>query len=325
MSAPVVARACWLAEPGRAEIREVTVGPPVTGELLVRTLYTGISRGTEALVFGGRVPPSEYQRMRAPFQDGEFPAPVKYGYVNVGRVEEGPAGMRGRDVFVLYPHQTHYVVPATAAHLIPETVPAGRAILASNLETAINGVWDANPRVGDRVAVVGAGTIGCLVAWLVGRMAGCEAELIDVNPGRAAIAAALGVTFAVPAQASIEADLVIHTSGAPTGLDLALRLAGFEATIVDLSWYGTAPVPLPLGEAFHVKRLTLKSSQVSVVAAAQRARWDHDRRMRLALSMLADPVLDALITGESDFAMLPAVLARLAAAPGDTLCHRIRY
>jgi threonine dehydrogenase-like Zn-dependent dehydrogenase len=291
----------------------------------VRALFSGISRGTEALVFKGRVPPSEYARMRAPFQAGDFPAPIKYGYASVGCVDRGPRDVEGRNVFVLYPHQTRYVVPARSAYVLPEGVPPGRAILAANLETAINGLWDARPHVGDRIAVVGAGTVGCLVAWLAGQIAACDVQLIDVNPQRRAIAATLGVSFASPDQAHGDADAVIHASGSPAGLDVALGLAAFETRIIEMSWYGSHSVALPLGGAFHAKRLSLVSSQVGSVAASQRARWDHRRRMELAISMLREPVLDALITGESDFDRLPDVMARLASAAGDTLCHRVRY
>jgi len=319
------ARAFWIAEPGRGEIRAETLAPPAPGEVVVRTLFSGVSRGTEALVFQGRVPASERERMRAPFQAGDFPAPVKYGYASVGTIERGPSGLEGRPVFALYPHQTRYVVPAAAVTVLPDALPPARAVLAANLETAINGVWDARPHVGDRVTVIGAGTVGCLTAWIAGRIAGCDVQLVDVNPRRASIAKTLGVRFAEPMAAADGADVVIHASGSPSGLALALAIAGFEATIVEMSWYGDRAVPIALGEGFHARRLTIKSSQVGAVAASQRARRGPAERMQLAMSMLADPVLDALITGESEFESLPQVMAQLAAAPGDTLCHRIRY
>jgi len=292
---------------------------------LVRTLYSGISRGTEALVFRGQVPPSQYQAMRAPFQAGEFPGPVKYGYCSVGLVEKGPPELVGRAVFCLYPHQTLYWAPVDALYPLPDGVPPGRAVLGANLETAINGLWDATPHIGDRIAVIGAGTLGCLTAWLAGRIPGTRVELVDLNPRRSTIAAALGVGFASPQAASPEADLVIHTSGSPSGLVQALGLAGFEAMVIELSWYGAQQVPLPLGEAFHRRRLSIRSSQVGSVATAQRPRWGRRRRMDLALSLLGEPILDALITGEDRFEDLPAVAARLAMDPGDTLMHRIRY
>jgi threonine dehydrogenase-like Zn-dependent dehydrogenase len=315
------AQAFWVTAPGRGEIRAVRLPAARDGDAVVRTLYSGISRGTESLVYAGRVPPSEYARMRAPFQDGEFPAPVKYGYASVGVVEDGPAALRGRAVFCLYPHQTRYVVPAEALYPLPDGLPPARAVLAANLETAINGLWDGAPRLGDRIAVVGGGAVGCLVAWLAARVPGCRVQLIDVNPARATVAAALGVPFGAPAQALGEADLVVHASGAPDGLATALQLAGPEATVVELSWFGDREVALPLGGAFHARRLTLRSSQVGTLPPAQRPRWTHRRRLELALALLRDPALDALISGESAFAALPATMAGLV----DALCHRIVY
>jgi 2-desacetyl-2-hydroxyethyl bacteriochlorophyllide A dehydrogenase len=319
------ASAFWVVATARGELRSEPIPQPREEEVLVHTLYSGISRGTEALVFRGEVPPSEYQRMRAPFQRGEFPAPVKYGYLSVGEVEAGPSALIGRSVFCLHPHQTRYVVPASAVYPLPQSVPAERAVLAGNLETAINALWDAAPRVGERIAVVGGGVVGCLVAWLAGRIPGCRVELIDTNPARARVAQALGVRFGSPDAAEREADRVIHASGTGEGLTSALRLAAFEATVLELSWYGERTVTLPLGEAFHSRRLTLRSSQVGSIAADQRARWTAGRRMELALRLLAEPVLDVLISGESPFGELPQLMARLAESPGDELCHRISY
>ena len=318
-------RALWIEAPGRATLRTGRLAPPDDDAVCVRSLHSAVSRGTELLVYRGQVPPSEYQRMRAPFQEGEFPGPVKYGYANVGRVESGPAPLVGRAVFCLHPHQTHYVVPLSAVHLLPEGVPPARAVLAANLETAVNALWDAGPRVGDRIAVVGGGVLGLLVAWLASRIPACAVELVDVQPARAEVARQLGLRFALPDAAQREADLVVHASGQPAGLATALELAGFEATVLELSWYGRQSVTLPLGEAFHARRLTLRSSQVGHVATAQRARWSHARRMAVALSLLQAPELGALITDSAPFDTLPAVLARLAAGAPDTLCQRIDY
>lgn len=323
---PRLARACWLVEPGRAEWRDEALPAPADHEVLVRTLHSGVSRGTEVLVYRGLVPVSEHQRMRAPFQVGDFPGPLKYGYNSVGVVEQGPPDLLGQTVFCLYPHQTRYVVPAEAVHRVPAGVPPARAVLAANLETAVNALWDASPRLGDRIAVVGGGTVGLLVAWLAGRLPGTQVEVVDTNPARGALAEALGLTFASPASARAEADLVIHASGRPEGLATALGLAAFEATVLELSWFGEQAVSVPLGGAFHARRLTLKSSQVGHVAAEQRGRWTYQRRMALALSLLTDPRLDALITDASSFTELPSVLAHLAEGSNThTLCHRIDY
>jgi len=318
-------RACWTEAPGRAAIRVGVLDAPADGEVQVRALHSAVSRGTELLVFRGEVPESEFARMRAPFQSGGFPGPVKYGYASVGVVEAGPPALQGRAVFCLYPHQTRYVVPATAVQPLPDGLPPARAVLAANMETAVNALWDAAPRVGDRIAVVGGGVVGLLVAWLASRLPGCAVELVDIRAEREGVAQQLGVAFATPEAAQRNADLVVHASGQPQGLVNALELAGFEATVLELSWYGRRAVALPLGEAFHAQRLTLRSSQVGHVAAAQRSRWSHARRLALALSLLRDPVLDVLITDSAPFDDLPAVLARLADGAPDTLCQRIDY
>ena len=318
-------RSYWVVAPGRGEIRTEICREPTDQEVLVRTLYSAISRGTETLVWNGAVPPSEFLRMRAPFQDGDFPAPVKYGYINVGQVEQGPSELIGRVVFCLYPHQTRYVVPADAVYPVPADVPAARAVLAAHLESAVNCLWDAVPRIGDRIAIVGAGTLGCMIAWLLGRIPGCGVELIDVDPGKAPVADALGVGFRSPEDATPEADLVIHTSATEAGLSTALRLAGFEAKVIELSWYGNRQPKVALGEAFHSRRLGLVASQVGSIPPAQRGRWTLKRRMELVLRLLGDSDLEVLITGQSNFDELPTVMQTLATKPGPTLCHRIAY
>ncbi len=319
------ARAFWITAPGEGVIRSDPLPPGAPDEVRIRSLYSGISRGTETLVFAGRVPPSQYEAMRAPFQAGPFPGPVKYGYLNVGRIEDGPPERVGELVFCLYPHQDQYWVPGSAAIPVPEGVPPERAILAANMETAINAFWDAGPLAGDRIVVVGAGVVGLLTAWLCRQVPGAQLSLIDVNPHRRGPAEALGLAFAIEPNAATAADLVIHASGQPAGLVQALELAGLEATLVELSWYGDRPVTLPLGEAFHARRLTVKSSQVGRIPAHRQARWNHRRRLGLALELLRDDRLDALITGESPFAELPTVLADLSSGTLDGLCHRIHY
>ncbi len=321
----VEARAFWVTSPGHGEIRVQPLRSPELGELLIRTRWSAISRGTESLVFRGEVPESEWRRMRCPFQEGEFPAPVKYGYSSVGIVEDGPAEALGRRVFCLHPHQDRFIVPSDAVVDVPDTVPDRRATLAANMETAINGMWDATPGPGDRIAVIGAGVVGCLVAALAARLPGAEVELIDIDPTREGIAAALGCHFATPEEASPEADLVVHASGSPAGLATAMTIAGFEATVLEMSWYGTRIVPLELGGAFHSRRLTLRSSQVGAVPAARRQRWSHRRRLTLALSLLRDPVFDVLLTGETEFTELPALMPQLAASSAGVLCHTLRH
>ncbi|AOR30837.1 dehydrogenase [Streptomyces fodineus] len=319
------ARAFWLRSPGHGELRDITLAEPAEDEVLVRALYSGVSRGTETLVFRGAVPESQHAAMRAPFQEGDFPGPVKYGYLSVGEVEQGPAELIGRTVFCLYPHQSRYVVRVNAVTVVPERVPAARAVLAGTVETAVNALWDAAPQIGDRIAVVGGGMVGCSVAALLARYPGVRLQLVDADPGRAKTAEALGVDFATPEEALGDCDLVVHASASEAGLTRALQLLAPEGTVVELSWYGDRRVCLPLGEAFHSRRLTVRSSQVGTVSPAARAGRTYADRMALALDLLADPALDALITGESAFEQLPDVMPKLASGEIPALCHRIRY
>lgn len=317
--------AFWLRSPGVGELRDVVLPEPGEGDVVVRTLCSGVSRGTESLVFRGGVPSSQYAAMRAPFQDGDFPGPVKYGYLNVGLVEEGPESLVGRTVFCLYPHQTRYVVPASAVTVVPDSVPATRAVLAGTVETAVNAVWDAAPMLGDRIAVIGAGMIGCSVAAVLARFPAVRVQLVDAEPARAGIAAALGVEFALPQDALGDCDLVVHASATEAGLARSLELLAPEGTVLELSWYGDRRVSLPLGEAFHSRRLVLRSSQVGSVSPARRSSRSFGDRLALALELLADPALDALVTGECAFEELPQVMTAIAAGELPGLCHRVLY
>jgi threonine dehydrogenase-like Zn-dependent dehydrogenase len=317
------ARAFWISEPGRGELRSVTVPEPGPDEVLVRTSWSALSRGTESIVFHGRVPASQYRTMRAPFQDGDFPGPVKYGYLNVGVVEQGPPELTGRTVFCLYPHQSRYVVPARSVVPVPQEVPAARAVLAGTVETAINALWDAAPLIGDAVTVVGGGMVGCCVARLLAGLPGARVTLVDIDPARAELATALGVGFALPDHAEAGQDLVVHASASSAGLQLSLDLLGPEGTVLDLSWYGDRQTTLALGGTFHSGRLTIRASQVGVVAAARRASRTTSDRLALALRLLADPAFDALLAEPTSFAELPALMARIDELPAR--CYPISY
>lgn len=320
-----VAQALWYSGPGQADIRQETLAPPGAGDVRVRALFGAISRGTEALVLAGRVPESEFERMRAPFMAGHFPYPVKYGYATVGRIEGGTEALLGRTVFTLHPHQNVFNIPASAAVVLPENLPPQRAVLAANMETALNAVWDAAPGPADRIAIVGAGVVGSLVAYLCGRIPGTEVTLVDINPARAELAKTLGIGFAKPETANGDCDLVVHASGHAAGLGTALALAGEEATVLELSWYGDASVAAPLGGGFHSRRLRLVSSQVGRIAPSHRPRWTHGRRLAAALDLLADARLDALLAPAVAFEDLPRRLPDILDASRGVLCQLIAY
>ena len=320
-----MAEALWYSAPGVADIRQEALAPPAADEVRVRALFGAVSRGTEALVLAGRVPVSEFERMRSPFMAGNFPFPVKYGYATVGVIEGGAEASRGRTVFTLHPHQNFFNIPASAAVVLPDNLPPQRAVLAANMETALNAVWDAAPGPADRIAVVGAGVVGSLVAYLCGRFPAAEVTLVDINPARAELAKTLWVGFARPESAKGHCDLVVHASGNPAGLGTALALAGEEATVLEMSWYGDAPVTAPLGGPFHSRRLRLISSQVGQIAPSHRPRWSHGRRLAAALALLTDARLDALLAPPVLFQDLAQRLPEILDARNGILCQLIAY
>jgi 2-desacetyl-2-hydroxyethyl bacteriochlorophyllide A dehydrogenase len=304
----IVARALWYTKPGQAELRTERLPPPAPGEARVRTEYSAISRGTERLVARGNVPQSEWTRMRAPQQSGTFSFPVKYGYSATGRVTAGPENLVGRRVFALHPHQDHFQIPESALVAIPEAVPTRRAVLAANMETAINAHWDAGTAIGDRILVVGAGIVGLLVAYLARRIPGTDVTITDVNSDRAAYANALGLTFAEAQNSPPDNRIVFHTSATGGGLNTALAACAFEGRVIELSWYGTQPATVDLGGAFHSRRLQIISSQVGHVAPSHRNQVKHRERLERALALLDDPALDALVSTSVPFDELPKAL-----------------
>ncbi len=319
------ATAFWVEAPGVGVIRTEEVRDPEPGEVLVRTAFTGISRGTESTVFRGEVPRGEHERMRAPFQEGDFPGSVKYGYLNVGVVESGPSALLGRSVFTLFPHQSVFVVPESAVQVVPDGVPARRAVLAGAVETAVNVLWDAAPVVGDRITVVGGGMIGCAVARLARDIPGADVMVVDVDRSKAAVCGLLGVAYAHPDDAPGERDIVVDASGSEGGLQFALEATATEGEVIVASWFGDRAVHLDLGGDYHSRRLTIRSSQVGMVSPRRRGSRTGGDRLALALRLLRDPAFDALLTGSSSWRDLPAVMASVADGSSPGLCHTIDW
>jgi threonine dehydrogenase-like Zn-dependent dehydrogenase len=317
--------AYWTMAPRHGVLRTEPARAPRSDEALVRTICSGISRGTEMLVHAGYVPPEVAESMRAPFQAGKWPGPVKYGYLSVGVVEQGPAQLKGRRVFCLHPHQDLYVVPASALTPVPDDVPSARAVLAGTAETGINALWDAGPRIGDRVAVVGAGMVGGMLAALLRTFPLDRLQLVEVNPARSTVAAALNLELVHPNDAAGDNDLVFHCSATESGLARSLQLLGEEAELIELSWYGTVQPRVPLGAAFHSRRLKIRASQVGAVAAARRARRTTKDRLALAMRLLEDPIFDVFITGHAPFGALPETMESIFNNGAETLCQVIDY
>ncbi len=321
----VLSQSLWYVGPERVEMRSEVLEPLPENHVQVRSIFSALSRGTESLVYKGLIPESEYTRMAAPFMGGKLPFPVKYGYSNVGRIELGPSELIGQLVFSLMPHQSIFQTELTNVFMIPAQIPAQRAVLAANMETALNAVWDASPGPGDRIAIIGGGVLGSLVAYLCGHLPGAEVTLVDINPERAVLAKKLGVQFSSPESAPKECDLVIHCSATAAGLSTAIESAGEEATVLELSWYGANTIDVSLGGAFHSRQLRLQSSQVGHISSAHRPRWSHRRRLATALSMLSDDRLDHLLTEPIRFESLPSQLPQIFSAQNSQLCCLIQY
>lgn len=319
------ARALWYVEPFKAALRSENLPDPGSNEVLLKARFSGISRGTERLVFSGEVPETEFERMRAPMQSGEFPFPVKYGYCTTAIAETGPKDLKGHAFFCLHPHQDFFLAPLESLVPIPSEVPLKRATLAANMETALNAHWDVATSPCDRIAIVGAGIVGLLVTYIAARIPGTDVVVIDTNPARRKLVESFGARFAQPGETPDDRDVVFHASASSAGLATALSCAGFEAKIVELSWYGNKPVSAPLGGAFHAKRLKLISSQVGQVAETHRARWSYRQRMTAALSLLDRDELDLLVDEVIDFEEAPERLPAILDARSSGLAPVIRY
>jgi threonine dehydrogenase-like Zn-dependent dehydrogenase len=321
----LMASALWYESAGVVALRATQLPEPVSGFARIRSLFSGISRGTERLVLGGRVPREEWTRMRAPLQEGDFPFPVKYGYCAAGVVDAGPADLLGRAVFCLHPHQDRFIAPAGMLALVPDGVPTRRATLAANMETALNALWDSGAGPADRIVVIGGGITGLLTGFLAARLPGARVTLCDIDPSRAEMVEHLGMAFAHPDALPLGADVVFHTSASESGLAAAIACAGVEACVVDMSWYGDKAISVRLGGAFHSRRLRIVSSQVGMVAPSRRVRWPHQRRLGAALELLRDARLDALVRETIDFADAPRELPRVLAEGALGLPPVIRY
>lgn len=301
-------KALWFEAPGRVVVREEGLVVPAAGEVLVRGLASAVSQGTELLLVRGEGP--------TPFDPsmGATTYPLRYGYAWVGALEDGTR------VFGLLPHGDAHAVSPSALRVLPADVPAPRATLAANLETAITCAWDSEVAFGERVTVFGGGVVGLLVAWILRRSA--DVRVIEPRPRRAAIATALGATAD-----HAEADVVIEATGDPRVLDQAIACAAPGGRVIVASFYGARSAPVSLGDAFHRRRLGLTASQVSVIPPRLTPRWSHARRFELVRTLLRDPVLDTLIAPPVPFDDAPALYARLAARTDDDdpPCHVFEY
>lgn len=291
---------------------------------LIKTLFTAISPGTEYLVYSGGVPKKLYVEMRCPYMGGDFSFPIKYGYSLVGQVLDGPTSLKGKLIHTLHPHQDYARISAEDVYVIPDGISPQRATLASNMETALNAIWDSGVNIGDKVLIVGFGIIGSLIARILSFIPQVEVDVLDVQPAKITLIEQLGFSI-YKEEKEKKYDLAFHTSGSGPGLQTSINNVGLEGKIIETSWYGDKEVNLCLGETFHSQRKLIISSQVSHLPACKSARWDYKRRKEVVFQLLLHPEFDAHITHTIAFHNLPKLFQSLKKNRCQELSYLVYY
>jgi NADPH:quinone reductase-like Zn-dependent oxidoreductase len=291
------AKELWFNSPGKVGFKLVNVDDPKNDEVLVKAVCSLISSGTERLVSGGNIPAKIYDQMKVPYMQGDFSFPFTYGYSLVGEIFKGKKSLPGKYVHLLHPHKEIALVKMNDVYILPEGFNLQTATLASNMETAVNAVWDSGVSIGDKVIIVGFGIIGALIAGVLKSMKHIHISIHESNPERASIARKLG--FEVPGEIQNNYfDIAFNTSASEHGLQVCIDSVGFEGKVTELSWYGEGKVNINLGGDFHSMRKVIIASQVSSIPAQMTGRWDFSRRKKLVFEILKDdyysllPMLD---------------------------------
>ena len=319
------AHGLWFLGANQFSIREETLRSPSTPYCVVKSICSGISQGTEQLVYSEAVPESIQHQMRCPYMGGDFPFPIKYGYSLVGEVVEGPENIVGRNVHMLHPHQDYGCVHPRDIYLLDDGILPEKAILASNMETAVNAVWDSQVTLGDRVLVVGFGNVGSLVARILSLSMGVEMFVTDTSALKRSMAQKMGFNVCEISQLKEEFDISFNVSASADGLQTAIDAVGYEGKIIELSWYGNRAVSLQLGGDFHIQRKTIISSQVSHIPSHRLARWDTIRRKKLVFSLLKQPEFEEHVTHNLRFSELPRILSESRSLFQDNLMIAVHY
>ncbi|WP_298982402.1 zinc-dependent alcohol dehydrogenase [Caldilinea sp.] len=328
----MVRRSVIFTAPGKVVVRAEPIPQPQPGELLVQTLVSAISAGTELLFLRGEVPANMEVDSAIPALNGAVRYPLRYGYACVGRVieagEEQDRGWLGCTVFAFHPHASHFVASTAQILPVPDDLTPHRAALLPNMETAVNLVMDGQPGIGERVAVIGLGVVGLLTIALLARFPLERLLAVDPLPQRRGLATALGAHAALAPEELTERsgyDLVYEVSGSPIALNTALALTGFAGRIVIGSWYGVKQAPLDLGGAFHRSRIRLLASQVSTIDPRWSGRWNKKRRIDLAWAMLRAVEIERLITHRLPVEEAPTAYRLLEQEPERTLQVLFEY
>lgn len=319
-----MAKALWHLSDSSSVIKATKLPAENSNSCIVKTAYSLISTGTERLVSLGLVPESLHSQMKVPYMQGKFSFPLTYGYSMVGRVISEQSTLFGKLVHFMHPHQDICHVEASSLFEIPENIPATRAGLASNVETALNAIWDSGLSIGDRTLVCGFGMIGALVARLLSFMPGVEVQVLEIDPGRKKKAKEMGFEV-VENPEQEQYDLAFHTSASAGGLQKCIDSVGLEGKIIELSWYGTKSIALQLGGSFHRNRKQLISSQVSIIPKQKSARWDYKRRKETVFELLKNDIFDQHISHIIPFEDTPDFFQKLRTDKLEGLGYLIKY
>jgi len=312
-------------------VREVPIPEPEAGEVLVRTERSAISPGTELLVYRDEVPDELAADETIDTLDGTFSYPLQYGYSTVGRVvavgDSVGQEWLDRRVFSFNPHESHFL--AEPAQLIQTTLPPQQALFIPNVETAVNFVMDARPRIGARVAVFGQGPVGLLTTALLAEFPLAELVTTDCYEHRRSLSRSLGADKSVPpdqmGDAIDDPDISFELSGNPVALDSAIDVTGFAGQVIVGSWYGSKDVSLDLGGEYHRSHIRTQSSQVSRLDPDHADRWDKERRMEYVRSWLSDTDLSAVLTHEMHIDRAGEAYRLLENNPNEAVQVAFRY
>jgi len=318
-------RSLWHLSDSQSVIKENTAQNPSPSFLKIQSHFSLISTGTERLVACGEVPGSVHDDMKVPYMEGAFPFPIKYGYSLVGKVITEGHSMTGKLVHAMHPHQDFCLINESDLFEIHSNIPAQRATLASNLETALTAVWDAQVNIGDRVLIVGFGLIGSLIARLLSFIPAIYFQIIEIDKERIQHAEKLGFPVSAILRKHSKFDIAFHTSATAEGLQTCIDGVGLEGKIIELSWYGKKPVKINMGGSFHSQRKQIISSQVGKLPSKYNARWDMKRRKKVVFELLENALFDQQITHFIKFVDTPTFFADLRAGKAKGLAYCIEY
>jgi threonine dehydrogenase-like Zn-dependent dehydrogenase len=304
--------ALWHISPDASAILEHDLPAGNDHMLLVKSLYSLVSMGTERIVASALMPSAVWNQMAVPYMEGTFSLPCKYGYSLTGKVLKGPAEYKGKTVHLMHPHQDRLWVNATSVFIVPDDIPATRAVLASQVETAVTAIWDSRISLGDSVLIAGFGLVGAMIALLTSPIPGVKIAVLEKNEFRKELARELCFDVIDKQDENGKIfDVAIHTAGDEKALQFCIDHIGHESQVTEVSFYGKKSITLMLGETFHTQRKRIVVSQVAHIPSHKLNRWDLHRRKKLVFDMLKDKRFDMLVENRIPFEQAPLLFNQI--------------